>query len=95
LTTWTSGKITRKIIDKSRSLKHFIYTIDGVSGDTGGALTIRGVKKVEYASVHVEIDTGPAGYTTGLLYTIAANVVTIEYTNPSDGHTVRVEVWGK
>jgi hypothetical protein len=95
LTTWTNAAITRKIVDKSRALKHIIYTLDGVSGDTGGVLVAKGVNKVEMANVHVEIDTGPAGFTTGLLYTIAGNTVTVAYTNPSDGHTVHIEVWGK
>lgn len=95
MTTWTNAKITRKIKNFVGGLQELIVTIDGVSGDTGGTLTVKSMKRIEFASVQVEVDTGPAGYATGLLYYISANTVVVAYTNPVDGHTVRIRVLGK
>jgi hypothetical protein len=93
LTVWSNAKITRRVFDKSRALKHQIFTIDGISGDIGGTLATK--MKVEFATVQVEVDTGPAGYVTGLIYYISGKNVVVAYTNPADGHTVRIDVWGK
>jgi len=93
MTTWTNSAITR-VARNYGSLKEIIYTIDGVSGDTGGTLTTH-LTHIEFADVHVQVDTGPAGYATDLLWYISGKTVVVAYTNPADGHTVRIKVTGK
>ena len=95
MTTWDNTdltKVTRRI-PLGRAVTK-CYTIDGISGDTGGTLTVTGLKAIDNYHVQVEIDTGPAGYNTGLTHYTAGKTVVVAYNNPADGHTVRIRVWG-
>jgi hypothetical protein len=70
------------------------YTIDGANGDTGGTLTTTGFKAIDNYSIQVEVDTGPAGYNTNLTHYISGKTIVVAYDDPTDGHTVRIQVWG-
>jgi len=74
--------------------KEHTFTIDGVSGNTGGTLTTP-FNHVEFAAVQVEVDTGPAGYATDLLWYILGKTVVVAYADPVDDHTVRITVTGR
>jgi len=93
LTTWDNGDITNIARIHHGPLKTLIYTINGVSGDTGGTLTTH-MTHLKYADVHVQVDTGPAGYATALLWYISGKTVVVAYTDPTDGHTVKIKVTG-
>jgi len=93
VTTWDNSDITRIKHNRRGSLKELVYTIDGVNGDTGGTLTTK-FSHIEAIAVQVQIDTGPAGYSTNLVYCINGATVIVAYTDPTDGHTVRITVIG-
>ena len=96
MTTWTASNGDRVgSIENFRNSLSSTYSITGVSGDTGGTLTVSHMSLIDNADVSVSVDTGPAGYDTGLLWYISGKTVVVAYTNPADGHTVRVKVWGK
>ena len=93
MTTWANSAITRIKHNRRGSLKELVYTIDGISGDTGGTLTTK-FSHIEAIAVQVQVDTGPAGYSTALKYYISGATVVVAYTDPIDGHTVRITVIG-
>ena len=95
-TTWDNSDVTRIKHNTRGRLKENIYTINGISGDTGGTLTTP-FDHIEAIAVQVQIDTGPAGYAggvAGLLCHIAGATVVVSYTDPVDGHTLRIIVAG-
>ncbi len=93
MTTWNNSDITRIKHNRRGSLKELVYTIDGISGDTGGTLTTQ-FSHIEAIQVQVQVDTGPAGYSTNLIYCISGVTVVVAYDDPVDGHTVRINVIG-
>ena len=93
MTTWDNSDITRIKHNRRGSLKELVYTIDGINGDTGGTLTTK-FSHIEAIAVQVQVDTGPAGYGTALVYCISGVTVVVAYTTPGDGHTVRITVIG-
>jgi len=93
LTTWNNSDITRKTRLVKGNLNEYIYTIAGVSGDTGGTLTTH-LNHLEAAYVHVQVST-PAGYATNLLHYLSGSTVVVAYTNPALGHTIRICATGK
>ena len=93
MTTWDNSDITRIKHNRRGSLKELVYTINGISGDTGGTLTTK-FSHIEAIAVQAQVDTGPAGYATALVYHLNGATVVVAYTNPADGHTVRITVIG-
>ena len=94
MTTWNNSDISSA---KKRNLSRshaVIYTIAGVSGDTGGTLTATGFKSIDNVKVNVWVATGPAGYNTNLTWYISGKTVVVAYDNPVDDHTVKIQVWG-
>lgn len=94
MTTWAgaaSNLVRREFLGRSRAMT---YKIAGIAGDTGGTLTVGGIKVIDNYSVQVEIATGPAGYNTGLVHYTLGKTIVVAYTNPADTHTVRIKVWG-
>jgi hypothetical protein len=97
LTTWDNSDITRIVRNNKGNYKEWIYTVNGISGDTGGTLTTK-FNHIEFVAVQMEVDTGPAGYAggvAGLLYHIAGSTIVVAYTDPVDDHTIRITVTGR
>jgi hypothetical protein len=94
LTTWDNSDITRIVHNVKGNYKEWIYTITGISGDTGGTLTTT-FNHLEAIAVQVQIATGPAGYATNLVYCISGATVVIAYDDPVDDHTVKITVTGR
>jgi len=69
MTTWDNTDMNSGFPKRHKSfgLRQIFYNIDGISGDTGGALTTK-LNHIYHANVQVEKDTGPVGYTTGLVW---------------------------
>jgi hypothetical protein len=94
MTTWDNSDITsRKARNLSRS-HAVIYTIAGANGDIGGTLTASGFKSIDNVKVNVWVTTGPAGYNTNLTWYILGKTVVVAYDDPTDTHTVKIQVWG-
>ena len=94
MTTWTNANgtiVCREYLGRSRSETH---KITGVSGDTGGTLTLNSYKQIDNYSVQIEVATGPAGYNTTLTHYITGKTIVVAYGDPIDDHTVRIKVWG-
>ena len=90
MTTWTGNKANERRTDYLGKTVQKTYSVTGVSGDTGGALTCTGLKIIDMAIPNVY--TAAAGVDSECI--IAGNVVTVAYADPVAGHTVRVTVWG-
>ena len=93
MTTWDNSDITKIVHNRRGSLKELIFTINGVSGDTGGTLTTK-FSHIESIAVQVQTDAG-AGWSTALIYAIVGATVVVAYTDTTTDHTVRVTVAGK
>jgi len=94
MTTWNNSGITNIARIHHGPLKTLIYTIDASNGDTGGTLTTH-MTHIKTHNVKVQVDTGPAGYTTALLSYISGKTIVVAYDDPVDDHTVRITVVGK
>ena len=57
MTTWNNSDITNIVPNRNGNFKEFIYTIDGIIGDTGGTLT-PSFDKIEAIQVHVQMSYG-------------------------------------
>lgn len=89
MTTWANANATKTKNVRGR-FRQWTYKVTGVSGDTGGIITVPFTRIV---------NTFVTGYTSSavlaaLTKRISANTVVVAYTNPSAGHTVDVTVIG-
>jgi hypothetical protein len=57
MTTWDNGDIIKLVPNRNGNFKEFIYTINGIIGDTGGTLTTN-FDKIEAVQVQVETKYG-------------------------------------
>ena len=89
MTVWTNATISRKCHTTLGGQRCIIYTLAGISGDTGGTLTTP-FSNIEFATVHVQKTTGPAGV--ACAWTIVGNTVVVAYADPTDTHTIRILV---
>ena len=57
MTTWANNKSSKIVPNRNGNFKEFIYTIDGIIGDTGGTLTPN-FDKIEAIQVQVQMSYG-------------------------------------
>lgn len=91
MTTWTGNKANERRTNYvgGRTVQK-TYSVDGVSGDTGGTLTCTGLKTLDSAAVTAYTAADGIDAT----WRISGNTVVVAYSDPTATHTVRVTVWG-
>jgi len=97
LTTWTNAKINAVYPNAIGKYWEITYVITGVTGDTGGTLTPKGIKKIHNVIVTAYKSDGSAAaaaLTWRLNSGTLPTTVTVAYTNPAAAHTVRITVQG-
>ena len=90
MTTWTGNHANLRRRGFTGVGEMRTYDITGISGDTGGTLTCKGLKILDMAVVAAY--TAAAGIDAECY--ISANTIVVAYANPAAGHTIRVSVWG-
>jgi len=96
MTTWDDGDITRKSSATHGTLSEQNIEVAGIAGDTGGTITIYGLRKIRNWVVK-------AYRAADLVSTIASRIVdttqpntlVVTYVNPAAVHKVKITVWGK
>ena len=88
MTTWDNGDITKKSPNTRGKFWEITYEITGISGDTGGTITVADLKKLKNA--HVSASVNLAAVSTKL----SGNQVIVTYTDPTAGHVVYLTVFG-
>jgi hypothetical protein len=92
MTTWNNSDITKIERIYHGPLKTYIYTITGVSGDTGGTLTTT----FDHLSMAVVTEQeAAAGQQSDLVWYISGKTVVVTYTDPTASHTVKIRVVGR
>ena len=89
MTTWNNSDITGVDHDKAFRNRLHTFTIAGISGDTGGTLTLTFTPKNVFVSAYTA-DAVAAGLT----WRISGNTVVVAYTDPNANHTVKITVLG-
>jgi len=92
MTTWDNTDITTIDRNTHGKLKERIYTIAGISGDTGGTLTVTGFSNIKFADVHAYQATTQAP--ADVDFYISSNTIVVTYTDPTAAHTVIIQVIG-
>jgi len=91
MTTWDNTDISATYRNTHGKYNEITFEITGVSGDTGGTLTVNAFSKIVNAFVTA---SQAAAVVADLTHYIASNTVVVTYTNPSAGHTVKITVIG-
>lgn len=88
MTTWDNTDATF-VENTHGKYKERTYKVTGVSGDTGGTITVNGATKIINAFVSAY---QAADMVAALQWRISSNTVVLTYTNPTAGHTVDITV---
>lgn len=91
MTTWDNTDISKTTRNTHGKIKERIYELTGVSGDTGGTLTVTGFSKINNCAVTACTSSAVCA---ALTWRISTNTVVVAYTDPTAGHTVFISVWG-
>ena len=91
MTTWTGNNANlRRTSYIGGGIIQKTYRMTGVSGDTGGTLTCKGLKLLKNYVLTVYV----AAAGKAAAGRISGNTVVVEYVDPTANHTVNVTVWG-
>jgi len=95
LGTWAESAITYKGHQTHGNLVEQNYEVAGVNTNTGGTITLRGIKKVRNWVVQAYRPAAMvAAQESRIVDTTQPNTLVITYTDPTEAHKVLVTVWG-
>jgi hypothetical protein len=90
--TWTGNNANCVRTDYLGSTVQKTYKILAVTTNTGGTLTVNGLKSIENAVVTV---SKAAAGVASIVFYIAGKTVVVTHTDPAANAWVRITVWGR